>query len=304
MKQYITLIALVFLTSCSKSQLNLYGIIGNGLLSTFELTKSGNNYSGNFYYDNDIDRLIKVKGFFENNRLVLNEYNEDLEITGTFNGTFDESIYNGNWISPDKSINIPFNYSINKNSNLPTILVKEDKVYELKINLAYQKWITNKIETGEYWTEETYNEKAEINRQKNVYWSIDGEEETGICKQGIPNEFNDPNYIDINNDGILDCISYVRWLYCEPGNWSATVPSELLIFISDGESYKIFENPKQIETGGFFKRLTENKELEFDNYRYDDDDERCCPSIQWFTYYKFVDNDFVFVRKTDESKEE
>lgn len=305
--KYYFLLSIVFLFSCSSNKLTLYGEIGNGLKSTFELVQKGKNYSGIFFYNNDIDKSIKVKGFIENDKLILNEYNDILEITGTFKGTFDNLNFQGNWLSPDKKEETPFNYSISNTKTISKETITkniDDEIYKLKINNTYQKWISKKVETGEYWTEDTYNKKAEINRKKNVHWGVDSEEETGECKYGIPSELSDysTTYMDVNNDGEIDCISYVRWIYCSPGNWSNNVPSELLIFISKNNSYELFENPKVIEYGGIFKSVNEKGELEFEHLTFEGSEARCCPSIQWFTYYKYVNNGFILERKTSEKK--
>jgi len=302
--RYYFLLSIVLFLSCSSNKLTLYGEIGNGLNSTFELIKKGKNYSGIFFYNNDIDNSIKVKGFIENDKLILNEYNDLYEITGTFKGSFDNLNFKGDWLSPDKRKKTSFKYSINNKNTTPEKIIEEgeDEVYKLKIYNSYQKWISTKIETGEYWTEETYNKKAEINRKKNVHWGVDSEEETGECKQGIPNKLYNTHYIDINNDGIMDCISYIRWIYCMPGNWSNNEPSELLIFISKNNSYELIENPKIIEYGGIFKQINEKGELEFEHLSFEGSDARCCPSIQWFTYYKYIDDKFILEWKTSEKK--
>jgi len=302
--KYYFLLSIVLFLSCSSNKLTLYGEIGNGLKSTFELVKKGKNYSGIFFYNNDIDNSIKVKGFIENDKLILNEYNDLYEITGTFKGSFDNLNFKGDWLSPDKRKKTSFKYStINKTETQKKNTKKgKDEIYKLKIENSYQKWITMKVETGEYWTEDTYRGKAEINRKKNVHWGVDSEEETGICKLGIPNKLN-PTYIDINNDGILDCIAYVRWLYCMPGNWSNNLPSELLIFISKDNSYEILENPKEIEYG-IFEKISDRNEFEFVHYEYTDIDPNCCPSIKQSFYYEYKNNKFIFIRKSAKVKVE
>lgn len=101
----------------------LEGLIDSKYKVTMHLVRgNGNLISGNYYYNkNGSKNKLQLNGTVEGSRVVLNEYNADMQETGHFDGVFSGGVYTGSFNTPGGRL-MPFRLQANTSaSDVPSI---------------------------------------------------------------------------------------------------------------------------------------------------------------------------------------
>jgi hypothetical protein len=101
------------------------GTINNKFGIIMTLTKNAKSLNGTYTYKNK-GIPIKISGSIDDNgNLTINEFNDNVSMTGVFKGQLSGENIIGNWEKPDGSKIIPF--SITESVNTETSIVKSTK---------------------------------------------------------------------------------------------------------------------------------------------------------------------------------
>lgn len=186
-----------------------------------------------------------------------------------------------------------FNYSYYLTDEVINRIVNDvlPKINNYKIKSVFEQWIRLKIKNEEFGVREVFN----------LYWN--NEDKYNHEYNGPGDVFSSDDvsfgFADINSDGMEDC--YVSIAFWAAGS-ASTIWNEHTFFISNGENYVIDED--------FYGKITEriskakeNKKILYFSYidigemdnsgmilkcsGYDEDDARCCPSIERNYSYDF-----------------
>jgi hypothetical protein len=86
------------------------GVIGNDIFIDVSLKKIGHNFSGNYRYLRDPNKLIRVEGTLsKDGSFSMREFSESGEaVFGDFRGSTAKGIISGKWKASDKSRSLPF----------------------------------------------------------------------------------------------------------------------------------------------------------------------------------------------------
>ena len=111
---FLSLLLATLLISCDRpGKFVMSGELGGKFESVFELSASGDQFEGVFYYTEDPSSKIPVNGTNVSGKLRLEEFNNtENKLTGTFLGEFDGLTYEGYWQDPEGKNKVPFRYSV------------------------------------------------------------------------------------------------------------------------------------------------------------------------------------------------
>lgn len=113
------IVPVIILPSCKSvghNQQELTGKIGK-FSAKIVLNNEGDKYWGDFKYLELEKAKIKLEGVKEGDRLVLQEFDKDKELQGTFEGEIKNGSYEGYWRSPEKTKKVFFKFRANKFSS-------------------------------------------------------------------------------------------------------------------------------------------------------------------------------------------
>jgi len=114
-----TIVFLLLYCKQESRQLTLEGTLNDKLSGKFIVKQQGEAVSGYFFFMNDENTKIKLRGILSGQNLRLEEFNgKQGEITGIFDGIFDGSMYEGYWTNPDNSINVSFSFRAQKEETI------------------------------------------------------------------------------------------------------------------------------------------------------------------------------------------
>ena len=117
--------------SSSEDMQVLNGTIGN-LDCILRLKSVDGMYTGVLdYVESEYDD-VDVEGYLKNSRLILNEFDLESDISGSFTGKYDKLTYVGKWKSPANSKSVNFAFSI-ENTNLRSNKEVRDDFYSLRL---------------------------------------------------------------------------------------------------------------------------------------------------------------------------
>lgn len=177
-----------------------------------ELINNNDTIHGSYYYKT-IGQKLTLKGQLSNdNKIIINEFNNNNILTGTFEGSIiSDSLFTGFWTNSKKSKQLPFNLKEEKNNFIKiktNVLAKEDCLKEeLRKNMTPEE-----LEVGLHCTSldisyfeathDSYNSVNSINRIiKSKFLKFDSNHST------IEEMFNIYKYED-NNAGNNISIGY------------------------------------------------------------------------------------------------
>lgn len=165
------------------------------------------------------------------------------------------------------------------------------KIKNIKIKSVFEKWISNKITIEEFGILEIYN----------LYWN--NIEKYNHNYNGPGDVFNKDDvsfgFADINNDGIEDC--YVVIPFWAAGS-ASTIWNNYTFIVSNGHKFMIDESfyekvkeriveEKENKKVSYFSNIDivriDNSGMKINCTGYDEDDPRCCPSINREYLYDF-----------------
>lgn len=167
---------------------------------------------------------------------------------------------------------------------------QEQSIASKKILKAYQEWVYKKVKQGQYWYKSKW--QAEFNKQSNPI-IIDN------CKEGLPDDFTQVHYGDINQDGQLDATAAIALLPCDGGTIHRFDIINL-VFLSDSESYSTLETFEEIVSSlgptGHTDTITTKGIIHYTSLDYGNGDAMCCPSVEKKIKIKYANGKFIILQ--------